>query len=319
MLLPSAPTGRGCPAERRSQWIVRCSARRCTSASRAHPRHPRGARGSGRAAVARRSWPRARSPRTAWRRRSPRGSARRARLLRCHRADRRRPIRSTTQRSTRFPATARASGDEYLNAPMDAPGLRSVHRRARRRRPVSAATTSMRCRTSRAACRSRRWPAGPGNAALRADEAGGPARSAHRPRAARRGAAPPRGPGRTDVEPGRLPDPAPESGAAARVPDDPGPRRGRVLPLRQHPPERVPEQPRHPRPRPHRAGRRPPLFAGQLTGVEGYTDRSAPASSRASTWPAASRTSPLSFHRRPPCSAGSTATSATPTRDTSSR
>ena len=37
-------------------------------------------------------------------------------------------------------------------------GVRGVHRRARRGRPVHGARVRRRCRTSRGACRSRRWP-----------------------------------------------------------------------------------------------------------------------------------------------------------------
>ena len=68
-----------------------------------------------------------------------------------------RATRSTTSGSTRSPATARATGDDYLNAPLDARRLRGASS-TRWSRPTSTrATTSTRCRTSRAACRSRRW------------------------------------------------------------------------------------------------------------------------------------------------------------------
>src|SRR5690606_31510286 len=51
----------------------------------------------------------------------------------------------------------------------------------------------------------------------------------------------PRGP---DVEPRRLPDAAPHRRAAPRVPDDPGPCRRGVPPLRLDPPQHVPQLPR---------------------------------------------------------------------------
>ena len=46
----------------------------------------------------------------------------------------------------------------YLNCPMIARAVRGVHRRAHRRPTSITATSSTRCRTSRAACPSRRWP-----------------------------------------------------------------------------------------------------------------------------------------------------------------
>ena len=53
----------------------------------------------------------------------------------------------------------KGEGDDYLNAPMDAAGVRA-RSSTRCSRPTSTrATSSTRCRTSRAACRSRRWPA----------------------------------------------------------------------------------------------------------------------------------------------------------------
>ncbi len=129
----------------------------------------------------------------------------------------------------------------------------------------------------------------PRDAALRADEAGRAARSAHRPRAARRGAAPPGGPRGADVEPGRLPDPAPHPGAAAGVPHDSRARAGRVPALRQHPPELATSTAR-------RAwARRSPR--GTTTGCSSPASspasratpsRSAPGSSPASTWRAGS-------------------------------
>ena len=154
-----------------------------------------------------------------WRRRSPRGSAtRRARLLRRHRADREPPSRSITSGCTRSRATGRATAtttstrrstrDEY-EAFIDAL-VAADQFTAPRLRPGAVL---------------RGLPAGRGDgaprardAALRPDEAGRAARSAHRPRALRRGAAPPGGPGGADVEPGRLPDAAPDPGAAAGVP-----------------------------------------------------------------------------------------------------
>ena len=161
----------------------------------------------------------------------------------------------------------------------------SVHRRAHRRRPVSRPRVRRRCPYFEGCLpveeMARR---GPGDAALRPDEAGGPARSAHRPGAARGGAAPARGPGGADVEPGRLPDPAPDPGAAAGVPDDSGPRGRRVPALRQHPPEHLPQQPGEPRARRSRRGTTTGSSSRASSPASRDTpSRSAPGSWRAST------------------------------------
>ena len=90
-------------------------------------------------------------------------------------------------------------------------------------------------------------------------------------------AAPSRGPRRADVEPGRVPDPAQASVSRPRVfRTDPWTRRGGVPALGLDPPQQLPELPRaagaeygaHP-------GRPDLVFAGQLTGVEGYTESAA--------------------------------------------
>ena len=65
--------------------------------------------------------------------------------------------RSTTSRLYALSRYGKGDGDDYLNAPMDARGLRGVPRRARSRPTSTTGTSSTRCPTSRAACRSRRW------------------------------------------------------------------------------------------------------------------------------------------------------------------
>ena len=73
---------------------------------------------------------------------------------------------------------------------------------------------------------------GPRHAALRAHEAGGPRRPAHRAAPLRGRAAPPGQPRGQPLLAGGLPDPAQVGRAEARLPDDPGPGEGRVRALR---------------------------------------------------------------------------------------
>ena len=181
--------------------------------------HHRGPGRGGRASEPRASSPPARSPRPRWPRRSPRGSARRALafydaiapIVSAESLDHERAVRAVALRQGR-----RRRLPQRADGPA---GLRGVHRRADRRRPVHRRTSSTRCRTSRAACRWRRWRAAGGRRSRF-----GPMKPvglpdpAHRPRAVRRGPAAPRGPRGADVEPGRLPDPAPDPGAAEGVP-----------------------------------------------------------------------------------------------------
>ena len=212
------------------------------------------------------------------------GAARRG-----HRRPARHRRRSRSTTPSRRSCRADSLDHERLYAPRATARARATTTSTRRwTRDRVRGASSTRCSTAdqhhgarvRPGAVLRGLPAGRGDgaprardAALRADEAGRAARSAHRPRAVRRGAAPPGGPRGADVEPGRLPDPAPDPGAAAGVPDDPGTGAGGVPALRQHPPELVPQQPGEPR-----AGASPrgtttgSFFAGQLTGVEGYTE-----------------------------------------------
>ena len=128
------------------------------------------------------------------------------------------------------------------------------------------------------------------------------------------------GQGGTDVEPGRLPDPTSDPGAAAGVPDDSRARVGGVPAIREHPPERVPEQSGEPGARRSRPGTTIASSSPASSPAwRGTPSRSAPGFSRASTWRAGWRAVRPPSPRRPPCWAGSTATSATRTRATSSR
>jgi hypothetical protein len=79
------------------------------------------------------------------------------------------------------------------------------------------------------------------------------------------------------VEPRRVPDAATVSRAAARVSHDSGSRERRVPAVRVDPPEFVPELAGVAVAAPVAALRDTPttLFAGQITGVEGYTESSA--------------------------------------------
>ena len=249
----------------------------------------------------------------------------RARVLRRDRADR---LARFDRPRRRLPRVALRQGDDgggrrgrVSQLPDDARAVRSVHRRAHRGRPVP------RPRVRRGAVL-RGLHAGRGDgearardAALRADEARGPARSAHRARGARRRAAAHGGPRRADVESRRLPDAAPHPGAAARVPDDSRARERRVPALRLAS-TGTRTSTRRPRSRRTLALRDDPRrsFAGQLTGVEGYTESTATGLlaginlSRMLAGEAAG-----AFRRRPRCSARSTAICARPTRSTSSR
>ena len=115
--------------------------------------------------------------------------------------------------------------------------------------------------------------AGPRDAPLRPDEAGGTSRSTKRQGAPCGRSVAAGGPGGTDVEPRRLPDSAAHSGAAAGIPDD---SRDSSAPsfcdtgaFTGMPTSTAPR----------RSATRSPLadddrlfFAGQLTGVEGYTE-----------------------------------------------
>ena len=284
-----------------------------------HPQHHRGARGGDRACRRRASWRRVRSPRSAGEGDRRAAGLVGARVLRRHRAD-------GGGRFARSRAALRASrygkgeGDDYLNGPMDAAGLRRVHRRARRGRPASGARVRRGAVLRRLHAGRGDGAARAGDAALRADEAGGTAGPAHRPRAPRGGAAAAGGPRGTDVEPGRVPDAAPDPRAAARLPHDPGARERRVPPLRQHPPELVPQQSGQPRRRPH-ARRTTTVCSSpaRSPASRATPNRSAPASSPASTSRAGSRAVRSPCRRRRRCSARSIATCARPTRSTSSR
>ena len=124
------------------------------------PEHHGGARGGGRAPVARASSPPARSRRTAL------AEAIVARLGSAALAfyDAIAPIVSSDsldhERLYALSRYGKGEGDDYLNAPdVRRAAVRALHRRADRRPTSSRRTSSTRCRTSRAACRSRRWRA----------------------------------------------------------------------------------------------------------------------------------------------------------------
>ena len=154
--------------------------------------------------------------------------------------------------------------------------VRGVHRRAHRRRSGDGARVrrgavlrGLHARRGDGAARAR-------DAALRADEARRPRRSAHRARGVRRRAAAHGGSRGPDVESRRIPDAPSLSRAAARLPHDSRPRERRVPALRLDPPELVSQRARRARCRTSRCATiRASLFAGQLTGVEGYTESTA--------------------------------------------
>ena len=245
----------------RTRWS-RCAARRC----RALPRRRR------------RCSPPARSPR----RRSPRSLA-----ARCSA-----PSTSTSTTPSRRSSTPRASttrrlfwasrygkgeGDDYLNAPHGPRAVRGVPS------PRWSAAEVLPLHDFEEALffegclpieeMARR---GVDTPALRADEAGGPARppTARRPWAVvqlrQENLA------QEPLQPGRLPVAAQVGRAAARAAHDPGPRERRVRALRAGPPQHLRQRAAPPRrvlppARPSRAVR----LAGQITGVEGYLESAA--------------------------------------------
>ena len=93
------------------------------------------------------------------------------------------------------------------------------------------------------------------HAAVRADEAGRPRRSAHRPRAVRRRAAAAGQPRRRSLQPGRLPDADQMGRAGARAAADSRPRAGRVRPLRHGAPQHLRQRPDRAAPRRGRCAR----------------------------------------------------------------
>ena len=93
------------------------------------------------------------------------------------------------------------------------------------------------------------------HAALRADEAGRPRRSAHRPRAVRRRAAAAGQPRRRSLQPRRLSDADQMGRAGARAAADSRARAGRVRPLRHGPPQHLRQRPDGAAPRRGRSAR----------------------------------------------------------------
>ena len=139
--------------------------------------------------------------------------------------------------------------------------------------------------------------------------------------AVRRRAASHGGSRRPHVEPRRLPDAAAHSGAAARVPDDP---RARRTPSSCASDRSTGTRTSTRRRRSRRTSRcattRMTLFAGQLTGVEGYTESTRDRTPRRDQPRRACSRGDAPVCRRPRrCSARCTAICARPTRSTSSR
>ena len=122
---------------------------------------------------------------------------------------------------------------------------------------------------------------GPRHPALRTDEARGPDRSAHRAAALRRRAAPAGQPGGRALLDGRVPDAAPlagaDSGSSARSPAS---QQAEFVRLGRSTATATSTRPSVLR-QTCRRGERPTLFfAGQISGVEGYTESAATGSAR---------------------------------------
>ena len=161
-------------------------------------------------------------------------------IAHAHRRGRRSPSSMPSRRSSiarastcRSPGSSRATtrgpggdGADYINCPLDKRAVRGLRRGAARRRqdrvqgvgddtPYFEGCLPIEVMAAR----------GPRDAALRADEAGRPARSAHRPAAVRRRAAAPGQCARHALQHRRLPDQAEARRAGARLPHDPRPAR----------------------------------------------------------------------------------------------
>ena len=135
----------------------------------------------------------------------------------------------------------------------------------------------------------------------------------------RGGATAPGRPGGTDVEPGRVPDPAPHRRPAAGVPAYPRARRRRVSALREHPPQRLHQFPPGPwRPTWPRATTRDSCSRGSSPESRGTPSPPPPVSWLGSTWRVSWAVKNRSSLPQPRCSARSTATCGRPTRRTSS-
>ena len=184
-----------------------------------------------------------------------------------------RTSRSITSGSTRCPATARATATTTSTLRSTAAELRRLPRALIAARPASGARL-------RPGALLRGLPAGRGDGAARAgdaplrpDEAGRAARPAHRAGAPRGGPAPAGGQGRADVEPRRLPDPASDPGAAAGVPDRfRGSRGAEFLRFGSIHRNAYLNSPASLGPGLTARDDDRLFFAGQLTGVEGYTE-----------------------------------------------
>jgi methylenetetrahydrofolate--tRNA-(uracil-5-)-methyltransferase len=190
---------------------------------------------------------------------------------------------------------------DYINCPMDRAEYDRFWMRCWRPRRRSQ-RSGRSWITSRAACRSRCWPARPRHAALRADEAGGPARSAHRQNALGRGAVAQGESARRQLQPGRLSEPPEVWRAGAGAAADSGPRERALPALRadssQHVHLRAAAAGRNAAPEERAAAA---CLRRQLSGVEGYTESIATgllagiyaAASRAAKSPPAPRASAL--------------------------
>ena len=280
ILLLACADEAGCPAAPRWRWTARSSRRRCTSGA-AHPHH-RGARRGDRA------------PSPGIVATGPLTSERLAQAIRpARRLERSRsttpiaPIVGRVARSRPVYALSRygkGEGDDYLNAPLDAASEYEAFIDALIAAdqyqghdfdevPYFEGCLPVEEMAGAAARRSRFGPMKP--VGLRDPRTGR--------RALRGGAAPAGGPRGADVEPGRLPDPAPDPGAAARLPDDPGAGGRGVPPLRQHPPELVRQQPGGAGTRSPLRDDRPSSSPGSSPASRATPSRSAPVCSPAST------------------------------------
>ena len=114
----------------------------------------------------------------------------------------------------------KGDGDDYLNAPMDAAAYEAFIDALVGGRSASGACVRRGAVLRGMSPGRRDGEPRAGDAPLRADEAGGAGGPEHRPRASRRGSAASGRSGRADVEPRRISDAAPDTGAATRLPND---------------------------------------------------------------------------------------------------
>ena len=192
-----------------------------------------------------------------------------------HQPDRRRRVDRSRDRVSRLPLRQVARRQRRLSElPVRPRAIRAVRGCTSRSRSRSRAHSRRPDAVLRGMPADRRTGAArPRHAALRADEAGGPDRPAHRPAALCGGATPPGEPARGQLQPGRFSKPHAVRRAGAHLPDDSRASKtpsscatDRFIATRTSTRRRCSTPTLQLRARP------PIFFAGQISGVEGYVE-----------------------------------------------